>query len=142
MPSATAVARFIDFYKAFDANSIGKLNEVYSENVEFQDPARRIEGLQQLQNYFSDLLTHVHGCHFEIGQIESTDALTVVQWKMHFIHDRLNKKRMISVDGVSIVSGSDKIERHRDYFDLGELLYEHVPVIGSVVRFLKRRLSS
>ena len=29
---------------------------------------------------------------------------------------------------------------HRDYFDMGEFIYERVPVLGSVIRAIKRRL--
>jgi hypothetical protein len=34
----------------------------------------------------------------------------------------------------------DKVYRHRDYFDAGALLYEHLPVLGRVIAWLKRRM--
>ncbi len=34
----------------------------------------------------------------------------------------------------------DKVYRHRDYFDAGAMLYEHLPVLGRVVSWLKRRV--
>jgi hypothetical protein len=30
---------------------------------------------------------------------------------------------------------------HRDYFDAGALLYEHLPVLGTLIGWLKRRLA-
>jgi len=30
---------------------------------------------------------------------------------------------------------------HRDYFDMGAFVYENIPVLGSVVRYTKKRLS-
>jgi len=36
--------------------------------------------------------------------------------------------------------GFDKVYRHRDYFDAGAMLYEHLPVVGRVVSWLKRRI--
>ncbi|QHF41154.1 transcriptional regulator [Pseudomonas sp. S34] len=30
--------------------------------------------------------------------------------------------------------------RHRDYFDAGALLYEHLPVLSRAIAWLKRRL--
>jgi hypothetical protein len=29
---------------------------------------------------------------------------------------------------------------HRDYFDLGEFVYERIPVLNSVVKFIKNRM--
>ena len=39
-----------------------------------------------------------------------------------------------------LVMWHDKVYRHRDYFDAGALLYEHVPLLGRVIRWLKRRM--
>jgi hypothetical protein len=33
------------------------------------------------------------------------------------------------------------VVRHRDYFDAGALLYQHVPVVGSMIRWLHRRIA-
>ncbi|HGP4674712.1 TPA: nuclear transport factor 2 family protein, partial [Vibrio cholerae O1] len=33
-----------------------------------------------------------------------------------------------------------KVTYHRDYFDMGEMLYEQLPVLGQVIRAIKRRL--
>ena len=35
----------------------------------------------------------------------------------------------------------ERVYRHRDYFDAGALLYEHLPLLGSVIAWLKRRLA-
>ena len=36
----------------------------------------------------------------------------------------------------------DKVYYQQDQYDLGAMIYEHIPVIGPVVRFLKRRLGN
>lgn len=33
-----------------------------------------------------------------------------------------------------------KVYRHRDYFDAGSLIYEHLPVLGRAIAWLKRRM--
>jgi hypothetical protein len=35
-----------------------------------------------------------------------------------------------------------KVRYHRDYFDLGAMLYEHLPLLGSLVKTIKRRLGT
>ena len=47
----------------------------------------------------------------------------------------------ISVDGCSHLLWWDKVYQHRDYFDACAMLYEHLPLMGGVIAWLKRRLA-
>jgi limonene-1,2-epoxide hydrolase len=140
MSLANTVERLIDFYKHLDAARLDSLGEIYSHDVDFQDPAQHIKGLPALKAYFSSLMQEVRDCRFIIQRTEVSSAQAVIEWQMRFSHPRLNGGKVIAVDGVSLLSGDDKISRHRDYFDLGALLYEHIPLLGGAVRQLKRRL--
>ena len=45
--------------------------------------------------------------------------------------------------GCSVVDvQDDQIIRQRDYYDAGEMIYEHLPVLGWAVRGVKRRVRS
>ena len=35
----------------------------------------------------------------------------------------------------------DRVHFHQDYFDAGALLYEHLPLMGGAIRWLKGRLA-
>jgi hypothetical protein len=37
---------------------------------------------------------------------------------------------------------NDLITRQRDYYDAGEMIYEHLPLLGWAVRGVKRRVKS
>ena len=47
---------------------------------------------------------------------------------------------ILDSSGCSHLLWHDKVYRHRDYFDAGALLYEHLPVLGRVIAWLKRRM--
>ena len=55
-------------------------------------------------------------------------------------HPKLNSGKIFSVPGVSIIRYEDKIYSHRDYFDLGAMLYEQLPLLGGLIRMIKRKL--
>ena len=59
---------------------------------------------------------------------------------MVFAHPKLGSKPVF-VRGISHIEFSDRIDFHEDSYDLGEMLYDHVPVLGSGTRWLKRRLA-
>jgi len=62
---------------------------------------------------------------------------------MSYRHPQLNRGRLISLEGCSLLrwNAEGKVERHRDYFDAGALIYQHVPLLGSAIRWLQRRLA-
>lgn len=57
---------------------------------------------------------------------------------MHLRHKRIKRGREIMVDGISHLRVRDgKVCFHRDYFDAGQLLYENLPLVGRIIRFIK-----
>jgi hypothetical protein len=65
-----------------------------------------------------------------------------VQWQMNFSHPRLKGGKTIVVDGASYLRFNEagKVSYHRDYFDLGAMLYEQLPLLGRIIVAVKRRL--
>ena len=47
----------------------------------------------------------------------------------------------ITLQGCSCLHWRDRVHFHQDYFDAGALLYEHLPVMGTAIRWLKGRLA-
>jgi limonene-1,2-epoxide hydrolase len=138
----TIVEKFCHYYKEFSQESIAGLGELYHQDVVFLDPTGKVEGLRHLKSHFSKMMSNVTYCHFEITDMVSTDTQAFITWTMTFAHPKLNHQQEISVPGVSVIMFNRRITYHRDYFDVGCMFYEHVPVLKQVIRFLKKRLSS
>ena len=45
----------------------------------------------------------------------------------------------IVYEGVSKLEFNEKIYKHQDFYDLGAMLYEHIPVLGSLVKIIKTK---
>ena len=62
---------------------------------------------------------------------------------MTYSHKQLNSGKPITVEGHSFIMGDDsKVTYHRDYVDLGQMLYEHIPVLGRLIQWVKKRMLS
>ena len=110
-------------------------------NVVFEDPAHRIEGSDALLEYFVNLFENVEQCEFEIHNQHQSDNTGFIVWTMLLRHPKLNRSKQVQVDGVSQIAFKDaKVSYHRDYFDLGSMLYEQLPVLGAVVKKIKAGL--
>ncbi len=135
--------RFQSFYRQLDRSSVVRLGELYSAEVEFIDPVACHQGLTAVQNYFSRLLSQTLECRFEIHTAQFDEQGGFVAWTMYMRHPSLRRGELLSVAGVSELRlRDDKIIYHRDYYDMGEMLYEHLPLLGRVVAALKRRLAA
>ncbi|MCG7534956.1 nuclear transport factor 2 family protein [Pseudoalteromonas sp. OOF1S-7] len=133
---------FVGIYNKLDKETLYLLAEIYHPDIEFRDPLHGISGLQGLSTYFSDMYSNVISCQFDIQHSLSQGDEAALYWTMHYRHNRLGKGRNISVEGHSFLKVQDgKVILHRDYFDAGSLLYEHIPVLGMGVRWLKARIS-
>ena len=50
--------------------------------------------------------------------------------------------KYINVDGITQLKVVDDIiVYHKDYYDLGEMVYEHIPLLGYFVKKIKTRLA-
>lgn len=133
------VDNFIELYQALNKNNLHLLGQVYGDDIIFTDPMHQISGLESLTQYFAKLYENVQHIQFEIKEVQQSDSQASLFWQMQYRHPKLNKGQLISVDGMSQLKFNDKIYFHRDYFDLGQMLYEQVPFIGGFIRLLKMR---
>ena len=133
--------RFKDYFRVLHESDTSQLRTIYADNIVFKDPVHEIRGLVELEDYFTSMCTDLSDCRFEyLDEIVTEDA-AYIKWMMHFKHPRLGN-RPISVRGVSHLKIGDKIEFHEDFYDMGAMLYEQLPVLGNVTRWLRMRLAS
>lgn len=138
---SVALLVFCREYQRLSADNLDVLREIYAPNIHFQDPGHQLNGINALVSYFEHLFSNVTHCRFEIEQVMEQESEALVRWQMRFAHPKLNGGHTICVPGMSHLRFSEQIDFHRDYFDLGAMLYEHIPIMGTLVKTLKRRLS-
>ncbi|MBA5762569.1 nuclear transport factor 2 family protein [Vibrio sp. 404] len=128
-------------YQQLNKSNLHLLNDLYHPNVVFEDAAHRLEGWGELKRYFDSLYSNVNSCHFNIQEQQQFGDSGFITWTMALEHPKLQKGATIYVNGMSHLKFSDgKVIYHRDYFDLGEMLYENLPLLGSIIRTIKQRL--
>lgn len=139
------LATFCAAFNKLDKNCTELLYELYTRDVTFIDPFHRIEGLEALEAHFLKLYENVTECRFVFHDSLRVERQAYVTWTMQMRHPRLAGGNFIAVEGCSQLTFSpaepQRVCRHRDYFDVGAMLYERLPAIGGMVRWLKRRVA-
>jgi len=133
--------KFCSIYQSLNKDNLALLKEVYSDNLVFTDPLQQVNGIEALTAYFEHLYQNMDHCRFHIQQVIAQEGQACVVWKMEYAHQKIKKGQPIVVEGVSYLQFSEKIDRHRDYLDLGQMLYEQLPLIGPVIKTIKKRAS-
>lgn len=142
--SQRLVNELMHTYQILDADTLSNqlLAKVYHPEVCFIDPLHQQNGLVALEAYFAKLYRNVSSIRFEFEQQLVSADQAFLQWQMHYSHPKLNKGQEIVVNGVTHLQFQQGlIKLHRDYFDAGNMLYEQIPLLGSVISWLKRRLA-
>lgn len=141
----TPVHQLADFYRSFTYEDIAQLGKIYADDVQFIDPVHKMNSLNELSDYFASLVKNVKSCQFIVSEpqiMASSENQAILTWEMIFAHPKLGNGKEVSVEGISHLKWDEKITYHRDYYDLGAMIYEHVPMMGYVVGVLKKRLAA
>lgn len=133
--------RFAEDFAELTADNLQSLDRLYSSDVRFRDPLHQINGLDALRSYFAELYANTRDISFRFHSVHQVDEGTgYLRWTMRFSHPRLRGGRPINVEGCSHLRWHERVYLHHDYFDAGALLYEHLPLMGALISWLKRRM--
>lgn len=137
-------ANFKNLYHNLNRENIdmNAIKLVYSDHIYFEDCFHSIEGVHKLFEYFKNLYSNVTFIEFQFINEWEDDSSAVLTWNMSYQHPKLNQGRKILVNGASeLTFEAGKIIKHKDYFDAGALLYEHIPLLKRIILFLKHRMA-
>jgi hypothetical protein len=134
--------RFKTAFNQLNKDTLHLLDEIYTPDVEFRDPVHELTGLPALRAYYHRLYDGVVSCHFDFEAEVIQDQQGMLVWIMRFQHARFRRGETLELRGVSHLKFRDdgKVFQHHDYFDMGEFIYERVPVLGGIIRAIKNRL--
>ncbi|WKK76630.2 nuclear transport factor 2 family protein [Marivirga salinae] len=136
---AIILEKFKNYFSQIDFTNNSVLNEIYSDHIVLKDPIHEIHGIENLKAYFNKLNENLIEGSFLFTDESIVDNKAYLSWEMNLKLKR--PKKNVKASGISVLIIEDKIIRQRDYFDTGELFYENIPVLGAIIRTIKKKLS-
>jgi ketosteroid isomerase-like protein len=130
------VARF----EALSPADLPRMAELYTETAHFKDPFNEVQGIPAIRGVFQHMFDALQAPRFVIHDVIVQDNQCFLTWDFLFVLPRLGAQQQRIHGGSHLVLAADgRIARHRDYWDAAEELYEKLPLVGSLMRWLKRR---
>lgn len=140
----TVHAEFVDsFFNEMNKSNVEEVcKKYYHPEVQFYDPVGAVHGLGAMTRYYSHLYANITSIHFEVPSEVRSENEIFAAWRMTMSHPAIGAGREITLDGSSHIRLEEgKIVYHRDYFDLGVMVYEHIFLLGRIVKYVKGTLS-
>jgi steroid Delta-isomerase len=141
LDAAVAAAR--RFFEQLSQDDIRHMQVIYTETAFFKDPFNEVTGVEAIAKIFGHMFEQVQNPRFVVRETVAQADTAFLTWDFLFESQRMARRGNAAqtVRGASHLKfGEDgRICYHRDYWDVAEELYEKIPVLGGLMRFLKRQ---
>lgn len=138
-----AVQALARFYEGLSPRDLDRLPAFYAADARFKDPFNEVQGLAAIRGIFSHMFTALHEPRFVVTQqlVDGLQAFLV--WEFRFRMRRFDTTTIQVIRGGShlVLDAQGKVTLHRDYWDAAEELYEKLPGLGALMRWLRRQAS-
>ncbi|HXE37355.1 MAG TPA: nuclear transport factor 2 family protein [Azonexus sp.] len=134
----------IRFYQELSLEGVERFAEFYSADAYFKDPFNEVRGIPAIQRIFRHMFGQVAEPRFVItGRVADPGGAMLV-WEFSYRVRLWGKGETQVMRGVSHLrfGAAGKVEYHRDYWDTAEELYMKLPVLGWLMRGLRRVLAA
>jgi steroid Delta-isomerase len=139
-----AVQRLVQFFEQLQPQDLSKLPSLYALDARFKDPFNEVQGLAAIEHIFAHMFVALDSPHFIVTERIVQDTQCFLVWDFRFRFRRFDMQTWQTVRGGTHLVFNDEglVTLHRDYWDAAEELYEKLPVVGGLMRWLKRRANS
>lgn len=135
-----ALAALEAMYASLAPSSIGELRRLYAEDAWFKDPFNEVRGGAAIVRIFAHMFQQLDSPRFLVLERAVDGDRAWLIWNLEY---RLRAGQPVrTIHGASHLrfSADGRVTFHRDYWDTSEELYESMPLLGSVLRLIRRRL--
>lgn len=135
------VARLATYFETLAPHSVAQIGDFYTADARFKDPFNEVQGILAITRIFEHMFTALHEPRFVVTQQIVDGAQAFLVWEFHFRMRRFDTTTQQVIRGGSHLALADdgRVRLHRDYWDAAEELYEKLPGLGALMRWLKRR---
>lgn len=130
--------RLARFYETFTPAALPGLDQLYAPDARFKDPFNEVAGTAAIRRIFAHMFATTEAPRFEVTDCIEQGEQAMLGWAFHFAL----RGRTLTVRGVTHLrfDADGRVVLHRDYWDAAEELYEKLPLLGGLMRAIRRRL--
>ena len=138
------MTRMVQFFEAVSPHNLDRLGEFYHPQARFKDPFNDVIGIPAIQHIFAHMFVQLVQPRFVVTNQVLQGQQCFLTWEFQFGFKGFKTGQTQTILGATqlVLNEAGLITLHRDYWDAAEELYEKLPVLGGLMRWLKRRAIS
>jgi steroid Delta-isomerase len=140
---AAVVQGLVAAFEALSRESLPALAALYSADARFKDPFNEVQGRAAIVAIFEHMFDSLIEPRFVVHTRLVESEQVFLAWDFRFRMKRFKAEEQC-IRGASHLrlDSQGLVAEHRDYWDAAEELYEKLPVLGGLMRWLKKRAAS
>lgn len=140
----SATQRLIALYEQLSPAHLSRLDAHYAPDAHFKDPFNDVRGVPAIAQIFAHMFATLEQPRFTVTQHFVQADQAVLAWEFRFRMRRWRPQVEQCIHGATLVrfDARGRVALHRDYWDAAEELYEKLPVLGGLMRWLRRCASA
>jgi limonene-1,2-epoxide hydrolase len=134
----SAIERFVALYTTYSEDNIRRhVRDLYAPNAYYRDSFTEMQGVDNIAAYLIEGTHMMYDLTFDLRDVAVHEGNYYLRWITRFSLKQ-KKDKIIHLPGMSHVrfNQDGKIIFHQDFWDAG-IIYERLPIIGFVIRWLK-----
>ena len=134
MKKKNNIDNYIKIFESLNLRNLNKFDQLLDENIYFEDPFNRVNGIENFKNVFSNTLKNLNDVEFKVLNIISKNNIHIIKWEMIYFAFSKNN----SIFGLSEVTigKNKKVISHIDYWDSYNNFYTKIPFFGLIFKFV------
>jgi hypothetical protein len=144
MDQRQTFAQIAQLFEELQPQSVAQLKNFYSPTALFKDPFNQVQGIDAIEQIFLHMYASLENPRFVITAQVVDGSQAFLNWDFKFRFKRFDTTTEQVVKGTThlVLDDQLRITLHRDYWDTAEELYEKLPWVGGLMRWLKKRANS
>ena len=128
-----------NWFQTLTPEALNSVGDIYASDAIFIDPFNQLKGIKAVRAVYQHMFDTLSNPRFVITNSVCQHHAGFMTWDFKF---SLRAQEM-SIAGCTQFELNDAglITLHQDYWDPAQQIYEKIPVLGSVLRMLRRKLS-
>ncbi|MDX1710497.1 MAG: nuclear transport factor 2 family protein [Rhodovibrionaceae bacterium] len=133
---------YAQFFEQLDRDSLERIEQLCAPEVRFKDPFNDVTGVAAVRRVFEKMFEDVDDPAFEVTDIACSGQTAYLRWRFFFRPRKAS--RQWRIEGMSEVAfdTDGRVLSHIDHWDAAGQLYERLPIIGTLLRKIRRRLAA
>jgi steroid delta-isomerase len=135
------LARLAAFYESLTPAALDRLGELYAPSARFIDPFNDVTGLAPLRGVFEHMFQSLDGPRFTVLEAMAGECSGFLLWTFRFRRGGGQEQQILGTTHLRF-DDEGRVLLHHDHWDAAGQLYETLPVLGTLMRWLRRQLSA